>query len=62
MSFIETRDGQTVFSQKEILDEKKFFFYENLYSQKELLMLIGEHYYQMPHHLHMRKEKLLKDK
>ena len=25
-------------------------------------MLISEHYYQMPHHLHMRKEKLLKDK
>ena len=39
MSFIETRDGQTVFSQKEILDETKAF-YENLYSQKELLMLI----------------------
>ena len=34
MSFIETRDGKTVFSQKEILDETKAF-YENLYSQKE---------------------------
>ena len=34
MSFIETRDGQTVFSQKEILEEIKAF-YENLYSQKE---------------------------
>ena len=28
----------------------------------KLLMLISEHYYQMPHHLHMRKAKLLKDK
>ena len=34
MSYIETRDGQTAFSQKEMLDETKAF-YENLYSQKE---------------------------
>ena len=34
MSFIETRDGQTVFSQKEMLDKTKAS-YENLYSQKE---------------------------
>ena len=59
MPITETRNGQTVFSQKELLDKTKAF-YENLYSQKELLMLIWEHYYQMPHHLHMRKEKLLK--
>ena len=31
---METRDGQTVFSQKEILDETKAF-YANLFSQKE---------------------------
>ena len=34
MPYIETRDGQTAFSQKEMLDETKAF-YENLYSQKE---------------------------
>ena len=34
MSYIETRDGQTAFSQKEMLDETKAS-YENLYSQKE---------------------------
>ena len=34
MSYIETRDGQTAFCQKEMLDETKAS-YENLYSQKE---------------------------
>ena len=60
MSFIETRDGQAVFSQKEILDETKVM--KTFIVKKKLLMLIWEHYYQMPHHLHMRKENLMKDK
>ena len=34
MPITETRNGQTVFSQKELLDKTKAF-YENLYSQKE---------------------------
>ena len=38
MSFIETRDGQTIFSQKEI-DETKAF-YETFIVKKKLLMLI----------------------
>ena len=33
MSFIEARDSQTVFSQKDLLVETKAF-YENLYSKK----------------------------
>ena len=36
MFFIESRDGQTVYSQKEILEETKTF-YKNVYCQKETI-------------------------